>query len=182
MNIVLVGFMGTGKTDVAKELAKKQAMKYISTDEIIEDKERRSINDIFKKNKEPYFRRIEKEVVKKVAQLDKFIIDAGGGVVLDEENIQSLKKNAKIICLGATADVILARTKRYRHRPLLNVADPKAKIEELLRTRAPFYAKADISIDTTNLTVDQVVEEIQNFLREKRQAQDEQNQDTHSAG
>lgn len=175
MNIVLVGFMGTGKTDVAKKLAKKQVMKYISTDEIIEDKERRSIYDIFKKNREPYFRRIEREVIKNVAQLDKFVIDAGGGVVLDEENIQNLKKNGKIICLAATADVILERTKRYRHRPLLRVADPKTKIEELLKARATFYAKADVTIDTTNLTIDQVVEKIQKFLCEVSQEQDEQN-------
>ena len=63
MNIVLVGFMGTGKTVVAKLLAKKLGMKYICTDEVIEDKERRSINEIFKKSGEPYFRRLEKEVV-----------------------------------------------------------------------------------------------------------------------
>ena len=102
MNIVLVGFMGTGKTAVGKLLSAKMQMKYISTDELIEDKERRSINEIFKKSGEPYFRRLEKEAVKRVCLLDKFIIDAGGGVVLDEENVQMLKKNAKIICLSAT--------------------------------------------------------------------------------
>jgi len=180
MNIVLVGFMGTGKTAVARQLARKVGMKYISTDEIIEDKERRSINDIFKRNGEAYFRRIEKETVKKVAQLDKFVIDAGGGVVLDEENIQTLKKNGKIICLTASAEVILERTKRYRHRPLLNVADPKAKVEELLNSRAPFYAKADMSLDTTNLEIDQVVEEIQNVINENSQQQ--QNQDITPSG
>ena len=160
MNIVLVGFMGTGKTVVAKMLAKKMGMKYISTDEVIEDKERRSINEIFKKNGEPYFRRAEKEVVKKVAQLNNFVIDAGGGIVLDKENIQNLKRNGKIICLTATPEAILERTKRYHHRPLLNAESPKDKVEELLRFRAPFYAQADFSIDTTNLTVEQVAEEI----------------------
>ena len=166
MNIVLVGFMGTGKTAVGKLLAKKVEMKYICTDEIIEDRERRSINEIFKKSGEAYFRRVEKEVVKKVAQLDKFIIDAGGGVVLDEENIQSLKKNGKIVCLIATPEVILERTKRYHHRPLLNAEDPKAKVEELLNFRAPYYAKADLSVDTTNLTIEQVVEKVKKALDE----------------
>ena len=65
--------------------------------------------------------------------------------------------------LNASADVILERTKRYHHRPLLNTEDPKAKIEDLLKIRAPFYAQADFSIDTTNLTVQQVVEEIKNY-------------------
>ncbi|UCB57803.1 MAG: shikimate kinase [Candidatus Omnitrophota bacterium] len=164
MNIVLVGFMGTGKTAIGKLLAKKLEMKYISTDELIEHKERRSINDIFKKSGEPYFRRVEKEVVKKVAELDKFIIDAGGGVVLDKENIQNLKRNGKIICLAATSDVILERTKRYYHRPLLNTKNPKEKIEELLKNRAPFYAQADVTIDTTNMTPEEVVQEIENRL------------------
>jgi len=162
MNIVLVGFMGTGKTQVAKLLAKELGMKYISTDEVIEDRERRSINEIFKKSGEPYFRRIEKEVVKKVAQLNKFVIDAGGGVVLDKENIQNLKRNAKLICLTARPEVILERTKRYHQRPLLKTENPKAKIEELLRVRAPFYAQADFTIDTTDLTVEQVAQEIKN--------------------
>lgn len=160
MNIVLVGFMGTGKTAAGRLLAKELQMKYISTDEIIEDRERRSINEIFKKSGEQYFRKAEKEVVEKVAQLNRFIIDAGGGVVLDKENIHSLKKNAKVVCLAATPEVILERTKRYHHRPLLNMEDPKAKIEELLNSRAAFYAQADFTVDTTNLTVEQVVEEI----------------------
>ena len=158
--------MGTGKTSVGRLLAQKMGMRYISTDEIIEDKERRSINDIFKKNGEVYFRRIEKEVVKKVCELDRFIIDAGGGVVLDEENVRNLKQNGKIISLEAGADVILERTKRYRHRPLLNVDNPKAKVEELLKARAPFYAKADVSIDTTTLTVEQVAQEIKGIIDE----------------
>lgn len=174
MNIVLVGFMGTGKTAVGKLLAKKIQMKYICTDEVIEDKERRSINDIFKKNGEPYFRRVEKEVVKKVAQLDNFIIDAGGGVVLDEENVQNLKKNGKIICLTATPEVILERTKRYYHRPLLDVDEPKAKIEELLKFRAPHYAKAHFSIDTTNLTIEQVAQEIKKNINEDSRPHREQ--------
>lgn len=164
MNVVLVGFMGTGKTVVAKALAEQLGMNYISTDEVIEDRERRSINDIFNKSGEAYFRRAEKEVVKKVALLNKFVVDAGGGVVLDKENFEDLRKNGRIICLTATPEVILERTKRYHWRPLLNVEDPRAKIEELLNSRAPFYAQADYSIDTTDLTVEQVVDEVKKII------------------
>ncbi|MBN3039341.1 MAG: shikimate kinase [Candidatus Omnitrophica bacterium] len=166
MNIVLVGFMGTGKTAVGRLLAKEMGIKYISTDEVIEDKERRSINDIFKKNGEPYFRSVEKEIVKKVSELDRFVIDAGGGVVLDEENIQNLKRNGKIVCLSADVNTILERTKRYRHRPLLNVKDPRQKVESLLQERAPFYAKADFTIDTSEMTIEQVAEKIKQGVDE----------------
>lgn len=166
MNIVLVGFMGTGKTAVSKLLAKEIGMKYISTDEVIEDKERRSINEIFKKNGEAYFRRVEKEVAKKVAQLNNFVIDAGGGIVLNKENVENLKRNGKIVCLIAAPDVILERTKRYHNRPLLNVENPKAKVEELLELRAPSYAQADFSIDTTNLSVEQAAQEIKKIINE----------------
>lgn len=161
--------MGTGKTAVGKLLAKEMGLKYISTDELIEDRERRSINDIFKKSGERYFRRVEKEAVKKVAELDKFIIDAGGGVVLNEENVQNLKRNGKIVCLAASSDAILERTKRYYHRPLLNVANPKAKIEELLKLRAPFYGQADFCIDTTGLSVEQVAQEIKSKVEDREQ-------------
>lgn len=166
MNIVLVGFMGTGKTTVGKLLAKRRGIKYICTDEVIEDKERRSINDIFKKNGEAYFRSVEKEVVKKVSDLNNFVIDAGGGAVLDEENMQNLRRNGKIVCLSADSATILERTKRYHHRPLLNVHDPRKKIEELLTQRAPFYAQADLIIETTGRTAEEVVERIEQGINE----------------
>ncbi len=170
MNIVIVGFMGTGKTAVARALSRKLKMKYISTDEVIEDRERRSIGDIFKKNKEPYFRQVEKEVVEKVSLLNNFVIDAGGGVVLDEVNVKNLKQNGKMACLTATAEVILGRTKRHCHRPLLNVEDPQARVEELLAQRAAFYARADYTIDTTNKTVEQVVEEVEKLINANNNA------------
>lgn len=160
MNIVIAGFMGTGKTTAARVLAKELGWKYISTDEVIEDKERRSINDIFRRNGETYFRLVEKEVVKKVAELDKFVIDAGGGVVLARENVDNLKRNGRMVCLTARPEVILERTKRFRHRPLLNTKNPREKIESLLKTREPFYARADIFIDTSDITTEEVVREI----------------------
>lgn len=159
-NIALVGFMGSGKTVVARLLAKKFHRKLVSTDQIIVQKEHRPITEIFSVKGESYFRSLEREVVAQLIQEGSLIIDCGGGIVLQEENITNLKKNGTIVYLKATVDVLHARTKKDAHRPLLNVDDPKAKIKELLVKREPFYTKADFTVDTSVKTVDQVVSEI----------------------
>jgi shikimate kinase len=164
-SIVLVGFMGTGKTAVGKLLAKRLGREFLEVDEIIEKKEGRSIAEIFGQKGEPYFRALEKEVVKEVSQKKGVIISAGGGAIIDEANLKNLKKNGIIICLEASPEVILERTKGNFCRPLLNVPDPKKKIEELLEQRAPHYKKADLSINTDNLTIDQVVEKLSHLPR-----------------
>ncbi|UCD54636.1 MAG: shikimate kinase [Candidatus Omnitrophota bacterium] len=159
-NIVLVGFMGTGKTQVAKALSKKLGMKYVSTDALIEKKEKTTISDIFSRKGEGYFRKTEKDVIKDVSLMQNIVIDAGGGVVIDPENIKHLKKNGIIVCLWASPEVILERTKKYAHRPLLNVADPLKKIKELLAFRKSFYEKADYHIHTSKMTLEEVMDEI----------------------
>lgn len=159
-NIVLVGFMGTGKSVVGKRLAKELKMRFVNTDDIIEEREKRPIAEIFAKSGEPYFRNIEKEVVSEVSALDNAVIAAGGGAVLNEENIANLKKRGIVICLNASPEAVYERTKKYKTRPLLNVPDPVAKIKELMTSRAPFYAKADYQIDTSGKLVHDVVKEV----------------------
>ncbi|MCM8799678.1 MAG: shikimate kinase [Candidatus Omnitrophica bacterium] len=159
-NIYLVGFMGTGKTAVGKELARRKSWHFIDLDELIEMREKRTIVDIFAKEGEPYFRRKEKEVLKEVSKEKNFVVACGGGIVIDEDNIRIMKETGKIICLIARPEVILKRTQGYSHRPLLNTPDPKERIESLLKLRAPFYAKADITIDTSDISIDEVVEKI----------------------
>jgi shikimate kinase len=159
-NIVLVGFMGTGKTVVAKAIARRLGMRYVSTDELIEAHEGMAIGDIFSKKGEQYFREAEAQVAREVSRWTNAVVDTGGGIVLRGANVSTLRKGGILVCLMASPDVILGRTKGRTHRPLLNVADPKMKIEELLKVRAPSYAKADVRIDTSGLSVDQVVEKI----------------------
>lgn len=159
-NIILVGFMGTGKSVVGKELAKKLNKDFVELDDIIETREKMPIKDIFEKKGEPYFRRVEKKVVKEASLKDNTIISAGGGAIIDEENFKNLKNSGTIICLKASPETILKRTKGLKTRPLLNVQDPKKQIEELLKKRKPCYSKADFSIETDNLSIKQVVEEI----------------------
>jgi len=155
-NIYLVGFMGTGKTAVGRELAKKKKWQFIDLDELIELKEKRSISDIFAKSGEPYFRRLEHEVLKQVSREKNFVVACGGGIVINKENIKIMRETGMVICLTASPGVILNRTSSYAHRPLLNVANPKEQIEFLLKLRAPYYAQADKTIETSNLSIGQV--------------------------
>jgi len=164
-NIALVGFMGAGKTVVGKALARHLGMIFVDSDESIVEKERRSINDIFAKDGEPYFRKVEKEVIKEISQRDGLVIACGGGVVLDKDNMSNLHRNGVVIYLQTSTDVIFERTKNYNHRPLLNVENPKKQIEDTLKTRAPFYSQAEYTIDTSKLTIDEVVNKILEILR-----------------
>jgi len=159
-NVYLVGFMGTGKTAVGKELAKKKKWQFVDLDELIELREKRRIADIFVQEGEPYFRRIEKRVLKEVALEEKFVVACGGGIVIDKENIKIMKDTGIIICLTSTAEAILKRTSGYAHRPLLNVSDPQRQIELLLKLRSSFYAQADKTIDTSKLSVKKVVDKV----------------------
>lgn len=159
-NIYLVGFMGTGKTCAGRLFARKKKRQFIDLDELIEIREKRSISDIFAKSKEPYFRRLEKQALKEVARENNFVVACGGGIIMDKENIRIMKDSGFIICLTATAEIILKRTSGYIHRPLLNVPRPKKQIELLLKLRAPYYAQADRVIDTSALCVEEVVQRI----------------------
>lgn len=159
-NIYLVGFMGTGKSAVAKALAAKLDRPYLDLDDLIVQKEGRSINEIFEKHGEAVFRKAEKEVVLEVSKKSNLVVSCGGGVVLDAQNIENLKKTGVLIALSAQPEAIYERVKHNTDRPLLKVLNPIEKIKELLHIRKPHYEKADYMIDTTSLSVDEVVDKI----------------------
>ncbi len=169
MNIYLVGFMGTGKTSVAKVLAKRLSRKFIEMDEAIEKREKRPITEIFRINGEDYFRRVEKEIVEDISKKNNLAVSCGGGVVLDKDNIKNLKKSGIVICLWANPDVIYKRIRGQSHRPLLNVDHPGERIKELLDARKTFYDKADYKIDTSNLTIQEATGEIIKLIENKKQ-------------
>lgn len=152
--------MGTGKTAVGEALARKKRWRFVDLDQLIELREKRTISSIFAKDGEPYFRRLESRILKEVAREKQFVIACGGGIVINQGNIRIMKEAGVIVCLTAAPAVILKRTKCETHRPLLNVRDPKKRIEFLLKLRAPFYARADKTIDTSKLNVKQVVKKI----------------------
>lgn len=163
-NIVLTGFMGAGKSTVGRRLANALKRNIVDTDDMIEADTGMEISEIFANHGEDYFRDIEEKVVAKASSLKNHIIVTGGGVVLREKNIQNLRRNGVIIYLHASPEAIYERVKNQSHRPLLQVKDPLGKIRELLEFRAPFYANNDHVIDTSNLTVEEVVDEVLNYL------------------
>ena len=163
-NIILLGFMGSGKTTIAFELSRRFNMRYVSTDDLIEKREKCTINEIFTKKGEDYFREVEALVVHDACSMENVIIDLGGGAVIRDENWENIKASGVAICLTADENTIMERTKKYKHRPLLNVEDPKQKIKNLMAKRAPFYARADHRVDTGKLTVRQVVDKIAGII------------------
>ncbi|MCM8774268.1 MAG: shikimate kinase [Candidatus Omnitrophica bacterium] len=163
-NIYLVGFMGTGKTIVGKLLSHRLKKQFIEMDEFIEQREKMSILKIFSQRGEGYFRKVEKEVLKEIANKNDCVVSCGGGVVIDNENMEILKRTGLVICLSADSETIYERTAKDKNRPLLNVDNPKKRIEELLKIREPFYRKSHIFIDTTNISPEEVVDKIVKVL------------------
>jgi len=159
-NIVLLGFMGTGKTAVGKRIAEKLEMEYLDIDDAIEKEAGMSISEIFSRFGEEHFRDLESEIAEKVSEYKNKVIAGGGGIVLRKKNMDNLRRGGILICLTARPEVILERTKKEHHRPLLEVDYPLTTIKELLAYRVPFYARADYSLDTSDLTIDQVVEKV----------------------
>lgn len=159
-NIVLIGFMGTGKTEVGKILSQKLGYSLIDVDSEIVKEQKMEITEIFKQYGEPRFREIESDMIKRLSERENAVISAGGGAVLRQENMDSFRRKGVIVCLTASPETILKRTCNDSTRPLLQVEDPMKKVKELLEFRRPYYEKADIMIDTEGKTPLQIAEEI----------------------
>lgn len=147
-NIALIGFMGTGKSTVGQLVASLLHFRFVDTDAMIESMAGRKIADIFASEGEARFRQYEREVVSKLETLEHSVIATGGGMIVNPENLASLRQHALIVCLWATAETILKRVGHQNHRPLLRVVDPLDKIRSLLQERAPFYRQADVLLSS----------------------------------
>ncbi len=163
-NIVLVGFMGTGKSTVGRVIAQKLGFHFIDTDDVIEQTSKAKISDIFAEHGEVYFRDLESQAVKSVALMKNQVVATGGGVVLRSSNIDLLRTGGPIFCLNATPKAIWDRVRSSRSRPLLRGPNPLKKIETLLDKRAPYYALADHQIETTGVSIDRVANEIISYI------------------
>lgn len=165
-NIILIGFMGTGKSTVGIKLAERLKMQFIDMDREIEKLTGMSIPMLFKKHGEIRFRSEEQLMSRKLGRRSNLVIATGGGVVLNNENVEVLRESGMLICLDADPQVILARVNRKKgSRPLLKKNLGAEDIEKMLNDREEYYARADYRIDTSGKEMDKIVQEIIQLLK-----------------
>jgi len=164
-NIVLVGFMGSGKTSVGRALADKLKLDFVDMDEVISREEGKSITMIFSESGEAYFRDLETGFLRNRLKDKHIILSTGGGVVLKEENRELLRKLGKVIFLNTPFEQILLNVKHDTTRPLLQKENAEQVILELMQTREPIYFEsANIIIQTKGKSVKAIAEEIIQLL------------------
>ncbi len=167
-NVALIGMSGTLKTSVARILADKSDKRFVDTDELIVFENGLSINEIFTRAGEEYFRRIESKTIRAVSDFLDVVISVGGGAVLDSNNMTALRQTSTVVCLTASKRVLYERLKNDHTRPLLNPVTYK-KISDYVDERKGQYEKwADITVSTSGKTAMQVAEEIINKLNKKQ--------------
>lgn len=166
-NLILIGFMGSGKSTVGFRLSYRLRCPMEDTDRLIEKEEGRTISEIFGTDGEEYFRDLETECIKKLVRnmrgtRQNKIISVGGGLPVREENHALLKQLGTVIYLRANAETIYERVKQDTTRPLLQCDDPQERIRTLMRSRAPFYEKAaDFVIDVDGKRFEEILDEIE---------------------
>ncbi len=160
---MLAGFMGTGKSVVGRRLADRRGLPFVDLDSWIEERAGMPVREVFAKQGEEAFRELEKRVVRDACALDDAVIAAGGGAVVDDENREALADGGLMFCLVSTPDAVLRRVgPNVDDRPMLaGHADVLGRIRELQAEREPAYARIPRRIDTSDLSVSQVVEAIE---------------------
>jgi shikimate kinase len=163
-NIILTGFMGTGKSSVGRVLASQLGFTFRDLDSLIVEKEGQSINSIFAGQGERYFREIEASVLRAVLLESSQVVSTGGGAVILSENRDMMRKSGVVVNLVASPEMILQRLHADDERPLLRDSKNLPNLQKMLLEREPFYAEADIRIDTDEKNVEDVARDILNFL------------------
>jgi shikimate kinase len=158
-NIVLVGFMGTGKTTIGRLLAEQTGMPLVDMDTLIEDRAGKPITEIFAQDGEPHFRTLERNIAHELAEQEGQIISTGGGIVLNPDNLTDYEKNGLVVCLLASPETVLNRVKHDTTRPLL-AGDKQEKIIQLLETRKPLYEAITHKIDTNDADPEAITAQI----------------------
>jgi shikimate kinase len=159
-NIVLLGFMGTGKSAVGRILAARLGRPLLDMDTLIEEREGRPIARIFAESGETFFRELERRLVQELAGRSGLVISTGGGVVLDSRNIDDFARSGTLVCLNASPETILRRVESESHRPLLERGDKLERIRAILAERRAAYGRVPHQIQTDEMTPAQVAERV----------------------
>ncbi len=164
-NIFLIGFMGAGKSTIAKALCNLYGMEQVEMDALIEERQGISIAQIFAEYGEPYFRKLETELLMEFGEKTGFVVSCGGGVAMRQENVDHMKKNGHVVLLRALPETIYARVKDSTNRPLLNSDMSVRYITELMDVRrAKYEAAADLAVETDGKNANVIAEEIMDKL------------------
>ncbi|MBV8141551.1 MAG: shikimate kinase [Verrucomicrobia bacterium] len=165
-NLVLVGFMGSGKSSVGREIARRWAFRFVDTDATIRQRYKKSILDIFTAFGEPVFRDEENRALQDLQNSLQFVIATGGGIVLQPRNLPLLRALGVVLWLTASEEIIWERVSRNQNRPLLQTENPRLTISNLMAARSPLYgAVADLTVDTSGLTHQQVADRVVEAIR-----------------
>ena len=165
-NIFLIGFMGTGKSTVAKALKKETGAEIIEMDQLIAQRENLSIPKIFEEKGEAYFRNVETELLMELQSGEKTIVSCGGGVPMREKNVLEMKKSGKVVLLTALPETILERVRDNEDRPLLQNRKSVEGIRELMEQRRDKYeAAADVMVATDGKSAETIAREILQTIR-----------------
>lgn len=160
-NIFFVGFMGAGKSTVARSLQKRLKMNLVEMDERIEKEQGMTIPEIFEKYGESRFRDLESELILTIGKEGNTIVSCGGGVVVRPENIDYMKKNGMVVFLSAKPETVFYRVKDSTNRPILNGNMNVEYIGELMEKRRALYeAAADVKISTDGKSIDEITDEV----------------------
>lgn len=168
-HIILIGYMGCGKTTLGKKLSFRKKLALLDTDKMIEQKQRKTVSEIFDEDGETAFRLMETECLKEIRNYsDRYIISAGGGLPLKEENRKLLKELGYVFYLRARPDTIYGRLKNDTTRPLLRGDDPAGKIREMIEARDPLYREAaDVIVDVDEKGYEKIIGEILKGMKGK---------------
>lgn len=167
-NIILIGYMGSGKSTVGRKAAKALDYQFLDTDALIEQEEGRTIAKLFAEKGEDYFRKKETETIRRLLTEKKGkIIATGGGLPMKEENAGLLKQIGTVVYLKAETDTLLKRLSGDTARPLLQQGDLREKIETMLAVRGPVYERcADVTLQTDTMSFYEIICELERLLKQ----------------